>query len=133
MWYHISHEKLLKESGFCTLKERRRRHKLLTYFKILQGNCPNYISHLMLPLASSVNPYHRRRPLERIVPRYKTDICEKSFFPSTTTMWNDLPLHIQQSQSISQLKRYLSSRDESVPRITTTEIGLHKLFIAVCA
>ena len=110
-----SHEKLLKESGFCTLKERRRRHKLVTYFKILQDQCPSYISNLLPNLVSSINPYHRRRPLERIVPRHTTDVYKNSFFPSTTVMWNNLPLHIQQSQSISQLKHYLSSSDTPVP------------------
>ena len=110
-----SHEKLLKESGFCTLRERRHRHKLITYFKIIQGNCPTYISNLLPRLVSSVNLYHRRRPYERIVPRYKTDAYKNSFFPSTTILWNNLPLHIQQTQSISQLKQYLSSADNPVP------------------
>ena len=45
----ISHEKLYKESGFCTLKERRKRHKLLMFHKMILGLCPQYISDLLPP------------------------------------------------------------------------------------
>ena len=50
-----SHQKLYIESGFCTLKERRKRHKLLMFHKMIP------------PLVAHINPYHRRRPLERDV------------------------------------------------------------------
>ena len=35
-----NHGKLYKESGFCTLKERRKRHKLLTFHKMINYQCP---------------------------------------------------------------------------------------------
>ena len=35
-----SHQKLYIESGFCTLKERRKRHKLLMFHKMILGLCP---------------------------------------------------------------------------------------------
>ena len=60
-----SHQKLYIESGFCTLKERRKRHKLLMFHKMILGLCPQYISDLLPPLVAHINPYHRRRPLER--------------------------------------------------------------------
>ena len=110
-----SHNKLLKESGFCTLKERRRRHKLITYYKILKGNSPIYIKALLPDLVSTVDPYPRRRPSERIVPHYKTNIYKYSFFPSTTILWNSLPPDIQETQSLGQLKHYLSNTDCLVP------------------
>ena len=110
-----SHDKIYQESGFCALKERRRRHKILQYFKILHGLCPNYLSSILPPLVSSVNPYPRRRPQERIIPKCRTELYRKSFFPSTTYLWNDLPPHVQQYQSIGQLKNYLRSADSVVP------------------
>ena len=39
-----SHQKLYKESGFCTLKERRKRHKLLMFHKMILG--PVSYTHL---------------------------------------------------------------------------------------
>ena len=110
-----SHEKIYAESGFCSLKERRKRHRILQFFKILHGLCPNYLSNLLPPLVSTVNPYHRRRPHERVIPKCRTELYRKSFFPSTTYLWNDLPPNVQQFQSISQLKKYLRSSDSVVP------------------
>ena len=70
-----SPEKLYKESGFCTLKERRKRHKLLMFHKMINHQCPGYLSNLVPPLVSTTNPYHRRRPHERVIPAHKTELC----------------------------------------------------------
>ena len=69
-----SHQKLYKESGFCTLKERRKRHKLLTFHKMILGLCLQYISDLLPPLVAHIKPYHRRRPSERDVTACKTEL-----------------------------------------------------------
>jgi len=110
-----SHHKLYNESGFTTLKERRKRHKLIQYKKIVLGLCPQYLSNLLPILVSQQNPYHRRNPLERVVPRSKTETYNSSFFPSTTKLWNDLPDNILLTDSLGQFKRYLSSNDTLVP------------------
>lgn len=110
-----SHAKLYTESGFCSLKERRERHKMIMFFKIIHGLTPQYLSNLLPPLISTVNPYHRRRPLDRIVPRFKTDIFRHSFFPSATDSWNKLPLTVQQNNSISHLKAFLRKNDSHPP------------------
>ena len=109
-----SHQKLYKESRFCTLKERRKRHKLLMFHKI-PGLCPQYISDLLPPLVAHINPYHRRRPLERDVTTCKTELYRNSFIPSTIAERNSLPLSVQQSTSLSVLKRSLSLSDSKVP------------------
>ena len=69
-----SHQKLYKESGFCAPKERRKRHKLIQFHKIINNACPDYLSDLLPPLASTANPYHRRRPYERIIPPFRTEL-----------------------------------------------------------
>lgn len=110
-----SHAKLLVESGFCSLRERRRRHKIILFFKIINGTCPAYLSNLAPPLVSTINPYHRRRPLERLEPMCKTELYHKSFIPSTTAIWNKLPDYVKSFNSISQIKSYLRSSDTIVP------------------
>jgi hypothetical protein len=110
-----SHEKLYKESGFTSLKERRQRHKLLLYKKISLGLCPDYLTNLLPPLVSSANPYPRRRPQERVIPACRTETYRKSFFPSTTALWNDLPLSVQNCNSLGEFKRYLANFDSTVP------------------
>lgn len=110
-----SHQKLYEESGFCSLKERRKRHKIVYYYKMVHGICPDYLSDLVPDLVSENNPYHRRRPLERKIQRCNTETYRKSFLPSATTLWNCLPDNIKTSNSLSALKRYLSTGDHIVP------------------
>ena len=97
-----SHQKLYTESGFTTLWQRRFRHKIIVYHKIVQENTPTYLREHLHPLVSSTNPYRRRQPLQWQVPKHKTETYMQSFFPSTTTLWNNLPENIQQTKSISQ-------------------------------
>lgn len=111
-----SHQLLYNESGFCSLQDRRRRHKLILYKKILLGFTPNFLTELLPPLVSATNPYPRRRPQARTVPYCRTVTYSKSYFPSTTILWNDLPLNVQNSASISEFKRYLSNFDPVVPK-----------------
>ena len=110
-----SHAILYRESGFPLLKERRRRHKLTLYFKILNNMTPIFLSKLVPPLISEVNPYHRRRQFDRRIPKCKTELYKKSFFPSTTNLWNSLPQNMQTSTSISQFKSFLKSTDHTPP------------------
>ena len=110
-----SHAILYNETGFVPLKERRKRHKLLLYFKFTKGLLPNHLDAKFPPLMSEVNPYHRRRPLDRHPPQCNTETYKKTFFPATTTLWNNLPENIQQTQSFGEFKRYLSKDDSVVP------------------
>ena len=110
-----SHYKLYNESGILPLAERRRRHKLILFFKMTKNMTPNYFTHYLPPLVSDTNPYHHRNPLERNPPRSRTVLYQKSFFPSSIELWNNLPDFIKTSSSIAQFKRYLSENDVTVP------------------
>ena len=110
-----SHIKLYTESGILPLKERRRRHKLILFYKMTRQMTPNYITSCLPPLVSDINPYHRRNPLQRYGPRCRTELYKQSFFPSTVDLWNALPDFIKLSSSLAQFKRYLSKDDVTVP------------------
>ena len=110
-----SHEKLYKESGFTTLKERRRRHKLIFMHKIIHGQCPSYLSERCPQLVGQLNPYHRRRPWERRVPHSRTELYYNSFFPSATRLYNFIPDEVKTNPSISNLKRFLNQYDKPTP------------------
>lgn len=110
-----SHLKLYQESGILPLKERRQRHKLILFFKIIKGLTPSYLSTYLPPLVAEFNPHHRRNPLQRYIPRCRTEIYAQSFFPSTTTAWNALPDNIKSSDSLAEFKRHLRSNDANVP------------------
>ena len=99
-----SHHKLYAESGFCSLKNRRARHKLIQFKKMQLGLCPTYLSDILPPLVSASNPYHRRREQERTVPFCRTELYKNSFLPSTTELWNNLPNRAHVTGSLSQFK-----------------------------
>ena len=127
-----NHQKMYEESGFCSLKERRRRHKVTQYHKIVNGLCPEYLQSLLPSLVSELNPYHRRRRMERTVPRCRTELnlFRSSFFPSTTTLWNNLPENFKQSSSLSEFKRLISLSDKPVPH--HYYIGIRQAQIVHC-
>ena len=110
-----SHEKNYKESGFIPLKKRRERHKLLLYFKFVNNLLPRHLCNKFPHLAADENPYHRRRPLERRIPRCHTELYKKSCFPSTTSLWNLLPDQAKTLDSIGAFKRFISKEDQNVP------------------
>ena len=72
--------------------------------KMINYQCSGYLSNLVPPLVSTIDPYHRRRPHERVIPAHKTELYVNSFIPSTTQLWNTLPQTIQANPSISLLK-----------------------------
>ena len=85
------------------------------FHKMILGLCPQYIRDFLPPLVAHINPYHRRRPLERDVTTCKIELYRNSFIPSTTAEWNSLPISVQQSTSISVFKQSLSLSDSKVP------------------
>ena len=60
-----SHFSLYNDTGIIPLKERRKRHKLILYFKFTKGLLPEHIQPKFPPLASEVNRYHRSRMQDR--------------------------------------------------------------------
>ena len=112
-----SHQKLYTESGFTTLAERRKRHKIIMYHKIATGQVPNYLFAVLPPLVADINPYHLRRPLDRDTLAWDLVRFKTSFFPTVTNIWNSLPVHIQENQSLSQVKHFLTRDDPIVPQI----------------
>jgi len=110
-----SHHKLYEESGFTSLKDRRKTHRLILFFKIVNGLCPDYLSDLSPSLVSSANPYHRRRPYERQIPPARTELYKNSFLPRTTADWNSLPDSLKTTSSLSEFKRSLNMFRSNVP------------------
>ena len=84
------------------------------FHKMVLGLCPQYLTDSLSPIVSHINPYHRRRPLQRAVPTYKTKLFRNSFVPSTTSEWNSLPGDVQQTTSLSVFKRALCTFDSKV-------------------
>ena len=108
---------------------------LFDYADIVWDNRTDTQSKMLenLHLAAHINPYHRRRPLERDVTTCKTELYWNSFIPSTTVEWNSLPIRVQQSTFLSAFKRSLSLSDSKVPAYYYFGEKTHKSFTVAFA
>ena len=53
-------EKLLADLGWDSLQERRTKHKLVIFYKIINNLTPNYLQEFVPPLVQDGNPYRLR-------------------------------------------------------------------------
>ena len=53
---------LYQESGWETLSERRRKHKLILFYKMFNGLSPNYLNGLVPQTVGESTSYNPRRP-----------------------------------------------------------------------
>ena len=112
----VSIEELNKETKWETLEERRRKHKLTLFYKMVNGLSPRYLSSLVPPLVNRVSSYNLRNSNDiRMVPASSKSYYE-SFLPSVVREWNKLPTHVRNSESLNIFKRNLNNRDRHVPK-----------------
>ncbi len=110
-----SHAKLYRESGFITLRERRRRHKLHIFYKMVNNLTPTYLSALLPNRISQTQPYNLRHK-DNIRPiTCRTNSYAESFVPSSITLWNELPCTVRDLPTLSSFKAALSANDISIP------------------
>ena len=94
-------EKLLTELGWDTLQKRRRNHKLIIPYKIVNGHTSNYLLDLLSQLVGDNNPYSLRHADDIQFIRARTNLFCNSFFPSTIRAWNSLPQDIKNANTDS--------------------------------
>ena len=78
-------------------------------YKIVHNLVPNYLRNIFLhfPTPDKTFNYFTRRRSDLPHFRARTDLFNKSFFPSATRLWNLLPLATRNSPSLSQFKSKL--------------------------
>ena len=108
---YASKESLLCETGWETLKVRREKRKLQLFFKIQNDLTPEYLSNLLPDRVNQSTPYNLRNSDEFRQPQYRLQSTTKSFFPSTTSLWNQLDPNVK----AQPLKKFKNSLKESYP------------------
>ena len=114
---YASTESIFTETGWESLKCRREQRKLVLFYKIVNGDCPEYLTDLLPPLVSDITPYNLRSGQNYIIPQANLTIYQQSFFPATLKLWNSLDPTIRQSTSAEtfKLKLKLQYRRQSKP------------------
>ena len=107
-------DKLFADLGWESLQSRRNKHKLVIFYKIMNGLAPSYLSDLVPPLIQDTTHYNLRNSSDTQTLHANTNLYFNSFFPSTIRAWNTLPEHIKQATSVTSFK-YLLNKDIKRP------------------
>ena len=97
-------EKLLVELGWDSLQNRRNKHKLVIFYKIMHGHSPYYLRDLVPPLVQETSNYNLRNANNIQTFASKTNLFYNSFSPSSVRAWNSLSEEIKQTSSLSAFK-----------------------------
>ncbi|KAK6174541.1 hypothetical protein SNE40_017797 [Patella caerulea] len=110
-----SHKILYTESGLTSLKQRRYRHRLTIFYKLVNKLAPPNLCLLVPPKISDINPYLLRDHNSLRPVHCHTETYKSSFVPLTVRDWNDLPAYVKDSSSLKTFKQHLSKHDKQVP------------------
>ena len=99
---------LIQESGWETLSERRRKHKLIHFYKMVNGLSPNYLNILVPPTIGNLTTYNKRRPNNLRTIACRTSLYNNSFLPSVISDWNFLRDEIKNAESLTSFKYHLN-------------------------
>ena len=100
------------------------KHKLIPFYKIINGLAPNYLLDLVPPIIQETTNYNLWNTDDIQTLHVRTNLYYNSFFPSTIRAWNSLPEDTKQSPSISSFKFRLNRDMNKPPKYYNT--GTHK-------
>ena len=91
---------LYEETGWETLSERRRKHKLIN------GHSPNYLNSLVPPTVGNSSVYNLRSPNNlRTIP-CRTSFYKNSFLPAATSDWNSLSDDMKSAETLTAFNSF---------------------------
>ena len=99
---------LYQESGWETLSERRRKHKLILFYKMITGLSPNYLNVLVPQTVGESISYNLRRPNNLRTITCRTTLYKHSFLPSVINDWNCLSDEMKNAGTLSAFKYRLN-------------------------
>ena len=111
---YTSHEQIYSETGWDTLATRRKNHKLVIMYKIVNKIAPQYLQNLLPQTVNDRSKYNVRSNSKLTVIPARTVSFGKSFFPSTVRLWNELPVATRKSESVEEFKSKLQSNKTKV-------------------
>ena len=107
---------LYQEIKWDTLEERRRKHKLALFYKMVNCLSPPYLLSLIPLPVNRVSSYNLRNSNNiQIIPA-RTNLYYNSFLPFVIRKWNNLPLYVRNSDFLNSFKRRLNDTDRCIPK-----------------
>ena len=112
----ISIQKLYEETGWEPLETRRKKHKLVLFFKMYNHLTPPYLSSLVPPLISNFSRYNLRNANDIQTTDSRTTLYFNSFLPSVIRDWNSLPYGNRNADSLYSFKRQINHDRKNIPK-----------------
>ena len=99
---------LIHELGWLTLNKKRKLHKCVLFYDLLQGKGPQL-------LCDGLSAYKRQGPQQTrgtaneclFLPTHRTNYIAKSFYHDAAKLWNSIPLSIRNAKSRATFKERL--------------------------
>ena len=101
-------KKFLTDLGWESLQSRRSKHKLILFYKMVNGLAPEYLQTLVPPTVQNTTSYNLRNANNLRNIRANTNLFYNSFLPSTIRAWNDLSDDIKAAPSVASFKHQLN-------------------------
>ena len=98
------------ETGREKLKTRREVRKLVPFYKIVNGQVPDYLTELVPPTVADTNNYNLRNRLNISQPSFRLSTYQQSDFPSTIKLWNTLDLNLRQLPTFPSFRSKLQQK-----------------------
>ena len=106
---------LLQECGWETLEQRRNKHNILLFHKMVNKTFPEYLSNLVPSSFGQTHQYSTRNHSNLVHVHSRTAYYNNSFLPSTVRLWNELPANIKSNVSVNSMKIFLNNTINPVP------------------
>lgn len=111
-----SKQKLYEDTGWEPLAHRREKHKIIKFHDMFHNKCPSYLNDIVPLQVREIHNYNTRRAADIQTIPCRTAFYQKSFLPSTISLWNNIPLNIRSNPSKLVLKSHLWQNSTNVPK-----------------
>ena len=98
--------------GWVTMKERRMYHCLCTFHKIVNNRAPAYLTEQLPVNVGQRTGVNLRNSSRLSLQPARTSLFERSFFPTTTRLWNNLDESVRATSKISIFKKHIQPRKQ---------------------
>ena len=106
---------LYEELGWEQLSSRRRKYKLVLFYKMQNGLCPAYLTQLVPDQVGQASSYNLRKARNLQTIHATTQLYYNSFLPSVIRDWNTLPSSIRTLPTVESFKRSLNTQTYRKP------------------
>ena len=116
----VSSASLYMELGWESLSSRRRKHKLVMFYKMINGLCPDYLTEMVPERVSQISSYNLRNSDDYLTIRTCSQLYFILsffffFFTSVVREWNALPQACRGAISLESFKKSLNTEPTRKP------------------